>query len=274
MDIKQLQTFANQIRIKTLEMIYHSKASHIASCLSCADILAALYGGCLNCNPIFPHDPHRDRLIISKGHAAAAVYAALALKGFFPLSLLSSYGEKDTFLLGHVSHHVPGIEYSSGSLGHGVSIGCGIALGLRSKGVGARTAILASDGELNEGSFWEGVMFAAHHQLNNLCVIIDNNGMQSLGSCDGILKMSGLKEKFEAFGFEAIDVDGHDIEAVYQSVICKNHKPKAIIATTVKGKGVSFMENNLLWHYKNPSYEQMLQAKSELECVKSSSISC
>ena len=251
-------------------MIYHSRASHIASCFSCADILATLYTGCLRVNPLFPLDPMRDRLIVSKGHAAAAVYAALGLKGFFPLSLLTTYGQPHSPLLGHVSHYVPGVEYSSGSLGHGLSIGCGIALGLRYDKIDSKVVVLASDGELNEGSFWEAVMFAAHHQLSNLLVIIDLNGIQSLGSCDNILSMGFLIEKFKAFGFSVVEVDGHDPAELSKSFFSKSSAPQVIIAKTIKGKGVSFMENNLLWHYKNPSQEQFLQAKQELQCAKNS----
>lgn len=273
MDFAYSLKFAQQIRLKTLEMIYHSRASHIASCFSCADILATLYTGCLRVNPLFPLDPMRDRLIVSKGHAAAAVYAALGLKGFFPLSLLTTYGQPHSPLLGHVSHYVPGVEYSSGSLGHGLSIGCGIALGLRYDKIDSKVVVLASDGELNEGSFWEAVMFAAHHQLSNLLVIIDLNGIQSLGSCEEVLSMGSLMEKFKAFGFSVMEVDGHDPAELGQCFFTRSLKPQVILAKTIKGKGVSFMENNLLWHYKNPSQEQFLQAKQELECANSSLIS-
>lgn len=153
MDFEYITSFAQQIRLKTLEMIYHSRASHIASCFSCSDILATLYAGCLRVNPLFPLDPMRDRFIVSKGHAAAAVYATLGLKGFFSLSWLDTYGDSSSKLLGHVSHHIPGVEYSSGSLGHGLSIGCGIALGLKYEKIDSKVVVLASDGELNEGSF-------------------------------------------------------------------------------------------------------------------------
>lgn len=267
MDFEYIERFSQQIRLATLEMIYHAKSSHIASCFSCADILAALYGGCLHVNPLFPLDPSRDRLIVSKGHAAAAVYATLALAGFFPRSWLKGYGLASSSLIGHVSHLVPGIEYSSGSLGHGVSIGCGIALGLRHQKIASRVVVLASDGELNEGSFWEGMMFAAHHRLDRLILFIDLNGMQSLGRCDQILDMGSLEEKFKAFGFDVSCIDGHDPEQIYRQSVNLGKRPKAILARTVKGKGVSFMENNLLWHYKNPSDEHYKLAKQELQCA-------
>jgi transketolase len=267
MDFEHIVTFSQHIRLKTLEMIFCSSSSHIGSCFSCTDILATLYYGWLRVNPLFPLDPLRDWLIVSKGHAAAAVYATLGLKGFFPLSWLDTYGTSTSKLLGHVSHHVPGVEYSSGSLGQGLSIGCGIALGLRAEQKMSRVVVLASDGELNEGSFWEGAMFAAHHQLNSLCVVVDLNGIQSLGLCKQILSMGSLKQKFEAFGFKTIEVDGHDVEKLYKAFDIQSSKPKVILANTIKGKGVSFMENNLLWHYKNPSMEQFLEAKQELKCA-------
>ena len=247
-------------------MIYEAKASHIASCFSVADILAVLYFNILHIDPSDPTYSKRDRLIISKGHAAASVYAALAFRGFFPVEELQTFCKPGSRLLGHVSHHVPGIEYSSGSLGHGLSIGCGIALAEAKEQLGFRTFVLASDGELNEGSSWEAILFAGHHHLNKLTLIVDYNRMQALGYTSDILQLDPLKQKLEAFGWDALEVDGHDCHLL-ESALEHNPlslKPKAIIAFTTKGKGISCMENSLAWHYKNPTdLEGMLLALKE-----------
>lgn len=258
-----MHKFAKAIRSKTLEMIYEAKASHIASCFSIADILAVLYLKILYIDPSDPKHPKRDRLIISKGHAAASVYAALALRGFFPMEELKTFCKPGSRLLGHVNHDVPGIEYSSGSLGHGLSIGCGIALAEAKEQLGFRTFVLASDGELNEGASWEAILFAGHHRLKNLTLIVDYNRMQALGFTADILELDPLRKKFEAFGWDALEVDGHDCnlleKALQQNPL--SIKPKAIIAFTTKGKGISYMENSLAWHYKNPTdLEGMLLA--------------
>ena len=261
-----MHKFAKAIRSKTLEMIYEAKASHIASCFSMADILAVLYLKILHINPADPKHPKRDRLIISKGHAAASVYAALALRGFFSMEELKTFCMPGSRLLGHVNHDVPGIEYSSGSLGHGLSIGAGIALAEEKEKLGFRTFVIASDGELNEGSSWEAILFAGHHRLKNLTLIIDYNRMQALGYTSDILDLDPLGKKLEAFGWDVLEVDGHDytlLEKAFQPS-CLSIKPKAIIAFTTKGRGIACMENSLAWHYKNPTnLEEMLLALEE-----------
>ncbi len=268
MDREALKLFATQIRLETLEMIFHSKASHIGSCFSIVDILAALYGGCMNVNPLFPKDPKRDKVILSKGHAAAALYATLALKGFFPKANLKDFCKSGSSLIGHVSHNITGVEFSTGSLGHGLSVCCGMALAAKNDQKFSRHVVIVSDGELNEGSFWEGVMFAAHHALQSVVIIVDDNQMQSLGHTCDILSLEPKEKKFEAFGFDVSNVDGHDCESIIDAFNKKSSMPKVMIAKTIKGKGVSFMENQLIWHYKNPSFEQYLKAKKELECAR------
>lgn len=251
--------FSKEIRIKTLKMIYKAKASHIGSCFSMIDILAVLYGGILRIDPKDPHAFHRDRCIISKGHAAAAVYATLALRGFFDVSELEKFYEG--LLLGHVSHDVKGVEYSSGSLGHGLSIGCGMALASLRDEVDIQTYVVMSDGELNEGSTWEAILFAGHHKLHSLTAVIDYNKMQSLGSVPSIMGLEPLAEKFKSFGWDVEEVVGHNHQALEKGLKKKGDRPRALIAHTIKGRGIEFMEGKLLWHYKNPeNYEACLEA--------------
>jgi transketolase len=259
-----VQEYAQQIRRLTLEMIYRAKASHIGSCFSMADLLATLYFSVLHIDPRNPQHPLRDRCIISKGHAAACVYATLSLRGFFPQERLDSFSVYGSSLLGHLSHHVPGVECSTGSLGYGLSIASGIALAAQREHLPYHTFALISDGELNEGSIWEGVLFAGHHCLKNLTLIIDYNQIQSLGRVEEILVLDPLRQKFEAFHWDVEEIDGHDHIAINQALKCPTQKPKVVIAHTIKGKGVSFMENNLMWHYKNPSSEQYAEALQEL----------
>jgi transketolase len=267
MNEKDLISFATEIRLHALDMIYHAKASHIGSCFSFSDLLAYLYSYC----NIHPHNilsDKRDRIIISKGHGAAAVYAALYLKGFISKDHLSTFCKPNSSLIGHVSHKVNGVEYSSGSLGHGLSIACGMALAEKKDELGYKTICLLSDGELNEGSIWEALAFASHHKLTNLITCIDVNKIQSLGFSDSILNYAPLAKKFEAFGFNVIEIDGHDFSQIHRaySFNC-SQEPLIILAHTTKGKGVSFMENNLLWHYKNPDESMYNLAKEEL-CAK------
>jgi transketolase len=232
-----------------------------------ADILAVLYGGVLRIKPDDPAWQQRDRLIVSKGHAAAAVYAVLAERGFFPRQLLETYCQDGSRLTGHISHRVPGVEFSTGSLGHGLSLGCGIALAGREE-EGFRAFVILSDGECDEGSVWEAALFAAHHRLSNLVAIIDYNKIQSFGRVDEVLALEPFAAKWSAFGWNAVEVDGHDhdsLRAALEAVPAAERRPTAIVAHTVKGKGVSFMEDRLAWHYKSPSEEQLEQALRELE---------
>lgn len=260
--------FSRSIREKTLKMVSKANASHIGSCLSTADILAILYSRILNVDPDNPNLPSRDRLILSKGHSAAILYATLAECGFFPKEWLDNYCQDGSPLTGHISHHVPGVEVSTGSLGHGLPIGCGMALvGKRMKQC-YRVFVILSDGELDEGSNWEPILFAPHHQLDNLVVIVDYNKIQSFGTVKEVLDLEPLVDKWKAFCWSVREIDGHDhyqIEDSLRNVPFEIGKPSVIIAHTTKGKGVSFMENQLAWHYKSPNAEQLAQALAEFE---------
>ncbi len=261
------EQLAKSIRRETVKMIHKGRASHVGSCLSIADILAVLYAGTLRVRPDEPEWSERDRFILSKGHAAAALYAVLAIQGFFSKSDLEGYSQEDSLLIGHASHLVAGVEYSTGSLGHGLSVGCGIALWFQRASLPQRVFVLLSDGELNEGSNWEAILFASHHKLDNLTAIIDYNKMQAMGRTADILKMDPLAGKFSSFGWVAREIDGHNLTEIAQEMNCLPFKPghpSVLIAHTVKGKGVPFMENNLLWHYRTPSDQDLLQALWEI----------
>ena len=248
-------------------MVYKANASHIGTCLSMADILAVLYGETLNVDPAFPSWPERDRLIISKGHGAAILYAILAEKGFFPIDWLDSYCLEGSPLLGHVSHKVPGVELSTGSLGHGLPVACGMALAAKSDSEKHRIFVVLSDGELDEGSNWESIMFASHHKLDNLVAIVDCNKLQGFGYTKDVLDLDSLSDKWESFGWAVKKIDGHNHQQIKDSlkkIPLKQTVPTVILADTVKGKGVSFMENRLEWHYKSPNEVQLRQALLEL----------
>jgi transketolase len=254
---------ALHIRELALRMVSRANASHIGSALSIADIVAVLYGGALNVFADRPRDPSRDRFILSKGHACVAVYAALAERGFIPHELLETYGQDGTQLMAHISHHVPGAEFSTGALGHGLPFGVGKALAAQRMGATWRTVVLMSDGECGEGSNWEAFLFAAHHKLDRLTAIIDYNKLQSLGSVADTLGLEPLGEKLAAFGWSVREVDGHDHEVLAQCLsggIWELGKPQMLVAHTTKGKGVPFMENKVEWHYKAPNPEQLEQA--------------
>jgi transketolase len=259
--------FARRIRAHALRMVFRAKASHIGSCLSMADILAVLYTRVLSIDPLNFHDPDRDRFILSKGHAAAILYAALAERGFFQVDELATYCERSSRLTGHVSHGVPGIEVSTGSLGHGLPMAVGFALAARADNRSSRVFCLLSDGECDEGSNWEAILFAPHHGLDNLVVIVDFNKIQSFGRVSDVLDLEPFADKWRAFRWNTVEVDGHDLGALEQALSAKltqPGKPTAIIAHTVKGRGVSFMEDKLEWHYKSPSDEQLVQALAEV----------
>ncbi len=262
--VDQCRSLASSVRRLAVEMVYRAKASHIGSSLSMVDILAVLYGAILRVDPRQPDRPERDRLLVSKGHAAAAVYAVLAESGFFPKEWLNDYCQEGSLLLGHVSHYVPGVEASTGSLGHGLSMGCGLALAAKREGKAYRTFVLLSDGELDEGSNWEAILFAPHHHLDNLVAIIDYNKIQSLGTVAEVLNLEPLADKFRAFGWETMEVDGHDCDQLHASLCKVATKPIALIAHTLKGKGVSYMEDTLTWHYKSPDAAQLKQALQEM----------
>lgn len=236
-----------------------------------ADILAVLYGRILRVRSDEPTWQQRDRLLVSKGHGAAIVYAVLAEVGFFPVSMLDTYCEDGSPLLAHVSHHVPGVEISTGSLGHGLPIGCGMALAAKHDDSPSRVFVLLSDGELDEGSNWESILFAPHHQLDNLIVIVDYNKIQSFGAVSDVLGLEPMAEKWRTFQWSVREMDGHDptqIAEALRNVPFEPQKPSVLIAHTVKGKGVSFMENQLDWHYKSPSNEQLEAALAELGALR------
>ncbi len=257
---------ANTLRKKSLEMVFNAKASHIGSALSIADIIAVLYGNVLKFDSQNINDPNRDRFILSKGHACVVVYAALVETGFFPVDDLKTYGEDFSILMNHISHKVPGVEFSTGALGHGLPYSVGKALRAKMRKDNWRVFVLLSDGEMDEGSNWEALMFAAHHQLDNLCIIIDYNKLQSLDTVEKTLNLEPLQDKLDAFGCYTKIVDGHDHKQLHKAFSQRAEgKPTAVIANTIKGKGVSFMEGQVNWHYKNPSLEQLLQAIEELE---------
>lgn len=255
------------IRKAVLRMVHAGKASHVASSLSMADLIAVLYEDILRVDPAHPDWPARDRLLVSKGHAAPVVYAVLAEMGFFSEDHLEHYCQTNSPLLGHVSHHVPGVEWSTGSLGHGLSVGCGMALAAKRDGLLHRVFVLLSDGELDEGATWEAALFAPQHGLDNLIVIVDYNKMQAFGRVEEILDLSPLADKWRAFHWAVREIDGHDheqIAATLATVPWDKGRPSVVIAHTIKGKGVSFMEGQLAWHYKSPDAEQLRQALSEL----------
>ncbi|QWE10882.1 transketolase [Polynucleobacter sp. es-EL-1] len=264
-DVNQM---ARNIRIHVLKMVHRAKASHIGSCFSIADILAVLYGSFMRIKPSNPKWECRDRFILSKGHAAAAVYATLALRDFFSIVELENYGKDNSILMTHINHKVSGVEFSTGSLGHGLPFAVGKALAAKKNCKSWRTIALLSDGELDEGSNWEAFMFAAHHQLDNLIVIIDYNKLQSLATVANTLGLEPLVGKLESFGFLVREVNGHDlsqIEAALNATPWRTGKPSVLIAHTTKGKGVGFMENKVEWHYKSPNDQQLADALAEIE---------
>jgi len=268
MGSQSYQKLASQIRRSALYMVHKANASHIGTCLSIADILAVLYSDILRVDSTRPDWPDRDRFILSKGHGAAVLYAVLAERGFFPKEWLGAYCQDGTHLAGHITHQgVPGVEVSTGSLGHGLPIGCGMVLAGKHDNRPYRVFVLLSDGECDEGSNWEAALFAPHHHLDNLIAIVDYNKIQSFGTIKEVLDLEPLAAKWRAFGWAVREVDGHDfgqIEDALKSVPFKVGRPSCIIAHTVKGKGVSFMENQLAWHYKSPNAEQLKQALAEL----------
>lgn len=262
---------ANRIRKHCVLMTNRANASHIGSSLSMADLVAVLYGKILLVDPERPDWPERDRFVLSKGHGCAALYAVLAERGFFPLSWLDSFYLDGSPLAGHATHSVPGVEVSTGSLGHGLPIATGMALAAKRDGKLHRVFCLLSDGECDEGSTWEAILFAPHHKLDNLIAIIDYNKIQSLGRVKEVIDLDPLSDKWRSFGWSVREIDGHDltlIEQVLEEVPYEPNHPSCIIAHTIKGKGISFMEDKLLWHYKAPLGEEFDMALAELEKSK------
>jgi transketolase len=264
--LEEVARLAAAIRRDAVMMTNSGKSSHIGSVLSIADILAVLYGVVLNVNSKNPKWIDRDRFILSKGHAGAGVYAALAERGFFPKTLLKQHYQNGSILSGHVSHKgVPGVELSTGSLGHGLGVGTGMAYAAKIDKKEHKVFVVMSDGECDEGSNWEAILFAAHHQLSNLHVIIDYNKLQSLKSPQDTLGLEPFSDKWQAFGWQVIEVDGHNHEELIHALVKDHNKPLCVIAHTVKGKGVSFMENEVLWHYRSPQDDEFDNAIKELD---------
>lgn len=261
------EELANISRRHVLDMLNKSGGGHIGSIYSELDFLSVLYNEVANIYPQYPDHPDRDYIILSKGHAGAGQYAILAELGFFPVEELMTYYQDGSRLQGHSSYKVPGVEISTGSLGHGVSVAVGIALGLKKDHKPNHVYVVLGDGECNEGSVWEAALFAGHHELDNLTFIIDYNHMQAMGNTKDILDLDSLIKKFEAFKFVAVEYDGHDYKMIRKAFSMPHigNRPKAIIFDTIKGKGVSFMENKLLWHYRFPhNGEEYDNAKTEL----------
>jgi transketolase len=266
--MNRLQTLARHIRGKVVEISHRARTPHLGSSLSCVDILVAAYFGVLRLDPTQPDDSRRDRFILSKGHAALALFATLAERGFFPGDLLNTFAAADSCLEEHPGPGcAPGVEAATGSLGHGLSIGIGLALAGRIQNLSYRVFTLLSDGELNEGSVWEAAMFASGQKLDTLCVIVDFNKWQATGrSCEvsGILP---LADKWAAFGFTVREGDGHDFNFLIPALVepsPRQGSPVAVIAHTIKGKGVSFMEDDNNWHYRLPTAEEVALAHKEL----------
>ena len=263
------QDLAKNIRIDAINMVNKGGSSHVGSVLSIADILAVLYGSIMRYDTSNPTLKTRDRFILSKGHAGAGVYAVLAEVGFFDKSELLQHCQNGSKFSGHVSHKdIPGVELSTGALGHGLPVAVGIALNAKLDNLDYKTFVILGDGELNEGSNWESFMFANHHQLDNLCIIIDRNNLQSMDTTENTLVLEPLAEKINAFGWRVIELDGHNHVELKDAFNQVHNKPLCIIANTIKGKGVSYMEHSVAWHYKTPQGDEFTQAINELEAAQ------
>ncbi len=268
---KALKKIAVNVRKGIIEGTFNAKSGHPGGSLSIADIMTYLYFSEMNVDPQNPDDENRDRLVLSKGHTAPALYAALALKGFFPYELIKTLRKPDSILQGHPSmRYTPGVDMSTGSLGQGISAACGMALGAKLKGKDYRVFAILGDGEIEEGQVWEAAMFAGNRKLDNLVAIVDYNNLQIDGSLDEVNSPYPIKEKFEAFGWNVVEVYGHRftaIERVFEKAKECKGKPTCIVAKTVKGKGVSFMENQCDWHGSAPNAQQYEQAMAELDAA-------
>ena len=266
-DYITLKRKAVEIRRKLLTMIYEAGAGHTGGSLSCTDILTVLYYHTMNIDPRNPYDDNRDRYVQSKGHSVEAYWAILADKGFFPEEELATFSKFGSRLIGHPNNKVPGVEMNTGALGHGLSISVGMAFAAKLDGKSYRVFTLMGDGELAEGSVWEGAMAAAQYKLDNLTAIIDRNRLQITGNTEDVMALEPLADKWRSFGWEVVEVDGHDIAQlvnVLDSVPLQAEKPSLIIANTVKGKGISFAENQVGWHHKVPNQEEYERAMQEL----------
>lgn len=268
---KELKRIALNVRKGVIEGTFNAKSGHPGGSLSIADIVTYLYFEKMNVNPENPQDENRDRFVLSKGHTAPALYAALALRGFFPVELIKTLRKPDSILQGHPSmRYTPGVDMSTGSLGQGISVACGMALGAKLKGKDFKVYVPLGDGEIEEGQVWEAAMFAGNRKLDNLVAIVDYNNLQIDGSLDEVNSPYPIKEKFEAFNWNVIEINGHCFDQIEDAFIkaeeCKG-KPTCIVAKTVKGKGVSFMEDKCDWHGSAPNAEQYEQAMAELDAA-------
>lgn len=261
--------FALKIRKRALELCFKNRTSHIGGALSITDVIALLYNEVLSISPETANHKHRDRLFYSKGHACTALYSALQLRGFFSREELDEgFTTNGSYFTSHVNHKIPGIELSTGSLGHALGVSTGVALAMKRQQNPHNVYTILSDGELDEGSNWEAIMFAAHNKLDNLIVIVDYNKIQSFGTVEEVMNLDPLYEKFESFNWHVQEIDGHNLSDISSSILAakKNEdRPSCIIANTVKGKGISFMEHQLSWHYKSPSEKDYQAALMELE---------
>ena len=264
----ELRARATRLRIEMLNMIYDAGEGHTGGSLSALDLLVALYFHELNVDPSNPKDPLRDRFVMSKGHSVQAYYCVLADRGFFPREELKTYGKFGTRLFGHPTTKVPGVELPTGALGHGLSVGVGMALGAKRDGSSYRTYVLMGDGEQAEGSIWEAAMSASHYELNNLVGIIDHNKLQISDEVDRVMRISSLLDRWTSFGWRVAEVDGHDfggLRTAFEESRAEQSKPTLIVAHTKKGSGISFMENELSWHHRVPKEDELKAAIKELE---------
>lgn len=268
--MEKCKALAKQIRIDSVRMTNAARSGHVGSMLSMADMIAVLYEKILNVDPKNPDMAERDRFVLSKGHAAAAVYSALAHKGFFPVEWLDRYYCDDGKLMGHISHKLPGVEFSTGSLGHGLPVAVGMAIAARYAKSDRRIFVMSSDGDINEGSSWEAIMFAAQEKLSNLTLIIDYNQVQALGHSKDVIDLRSLKTKLETFGWNAVEIDGHNVDEIYETlnkVPFSNDKPSAIIANTIKCKGIPSMEDTVASHYRFVADENLADVIKAIEEV-------
>ena len=266
---KQLEITAAKVRMGIIEGVYNAKSGHPGGSLSVADTLTYLYNAVMNVDPANPEMEDRDRLVLSKGHTAPALYSVLANRGFFPVEELKTLRHIDSRLQGHpVRNKVPGVDMSTGSLGQGISAACGMALSGKISNETYKVYAILGDGEIEEGQVWEAAMFAAHYGLDNLVAVVDNNGLQIDGKISEVMSPYPIDEKFAAFGWHVITIDGHDFDAIekaFQEAERVANQPTVIIQKSVKGKGVSFMENQVSWHGAAPNEEQYKQAMAELQ---------
>ncbi|MEK7432439.1 MAG: transketolase [Cyanobacteriota bacterium] len=267
MDKIKYTNISKNVRKNLLNITYKASSSHIGSSMSLVEILVYLYSEKLNKDSFDMNISERNSLIISKGHAAAVVYSILYEFDYISKKDLDNYSQNGSFMTGHVNYKVNGVEFSTGSLGHGLSVALGISICAKRENRSSRCYVILSDGELNEGSIWEGIMFSSHHKLDNITIIIDNNKIQSFGFSKDVINMESLENKFESFGLDVFRINGHNFYELDNALSenKKNGKPKIIIADTIKGKGVTFMENKLEWHYRSLSKELYEKAIYEIE---------